>query len=56
MIIDATTAYKTIGGINSDVWSDMPVTQGLIRFIEENYMRVDIIGPDRFRIWLYKGD
>jgi len=56
MIIDATAKDKTIGGIDSAVWKDPPVTQGLIRFIEENYARVDIIGSYRFRIWVYKGD
>jgi hypothetical protein len=56
MIIDATAKDKTIGGIDTDAWKDMPVTQGLIRFIEKSYVRVDIIGPERFRIWVYKGD
>jgi hypothetical protein len=54
MIIDATAKDKTIAGINVDAWKDIPVTQRLIRFIEENYTHVDTIGPDRFRVWIYK--
>lgn len=56
MIIDAATRDNNVGGIDSDVWKNIPVTQGLIRFIEENYVRVDIVGPERFRVWVYKGD
>jgi len=56
MIIDATADDNTIGKIDSGVWKHLPVTQGLIRFIEENYVRVDIIGPNHFRIWVPKGD
>jgi hypothetical protein len=56
MIIDATAKDKTIGGINLNAWEDIPVTQDLIRFIEENYVRVDIFGPERFRIWVYKDE
>jgi hypothetical protein len=56
MIIDATAKDKTISGINSDMWKDLPITQGLVRFIEENYVHVDTVGPDRFRVWIYKGD
>jgi hypothetical protein len=56
MIIDATAKDKTIGRIDSDVWKDVPVTQDLIRFIEENYAHVDTVGADRFRIWVYQGD
>jgi hypothetical protein len=56
MIIDATANDKTIGRIDSAAWKDVPVTQGLIRFIEENYVHVDTVGADRFRIWVYKGN
>jgi hypothetical protein len=56
MIIDATAEDKTISRIASEAWNDMPVTRGLIRFIEENYVRKDIVGPGHFRIWVYKGD
>jgi hypothetical protein len=55
MIIDATTGDKNVGGIDLDVWKNEPV-QGLIRFIEENYVQVDTIGPGRYRIWVYKGN
>lgn len=55
MIIDATTGDKNLGGIDSSVWNNTPV-QGLIRFIEENYIQVDTIGPDRFHIWVHKGE
>ncbi len=54
MIIDATAKDKTIAGINSGAWKDIPITQDMIRFIEENYEHVDTIGPSRFRIWVYK--
>jgi hypothetical protein len=56
MIIDAAAKDKTIGRIDSSVWNNVPVTQGLTRFIEENYMHIDTIGPERFRIWIYKID
>ena len=56
MIIDATARDKTIGSIDSNAWKDIPVTQGLIRFIEKNYVHVDTVGPDRFRVWIYKGN
>ena len=56
MIIDAAAKDKTIGRIDSSVWNNVPVTQGLTRFIEENYMHIDTIGPERFRIWIYKSD
>jgi hypothetical protein len=56
MIIDATTKDSTISGIDSAAWKDLPVTQGLILFIEENYTYVNTIGPDRFRVWIYKGN
>ena len=56
MIIDATAKDRNISGIDSKAWKSMPVTQGLIRFIEENYVRVDIVGPERFRVWVYKGE
>ena len=56
MIIDATATDKTIGKIDSDSWEDMPITQGLIRFIEQNYAHVDTVGANRFRIWVYQGD
>jgi hypothetical protein len=54
MIIDATAGDKNLGGIDSSVWENGPV-QGLIRFIEKNYVKVDTIGPDHFSIWIYKG-
>lgn len=54
MIIDATARDKTINGIDSTLWKDVPATQELIRFIEENYVHVDTIGPDRFRVWVQK--
>jgi hypothetical protein len=54
MIIDATAKDKTIAGIDSGAWKDIPTTQGVIRFIEENYEHVDTVGPSRFRIWVYK--
>jgi hypothetical protein len=56
MIIDATARDKTIGRIDSNVWKDIPAAQGLIRFIEENYLHIDTVGPDRFRIWIYQGN
>ncbi len=56
MIIDATAEDKTIARLDSDAWNNLHVTQGLIRFIEENYVRVDTVGPDRFRVWIYKGE
>jgi hypothetical protein len=54
LIIDATAKDKTIAGINSDAWKDIPITQDVIRFIEENYAHVDTVGALRFRIWVYK--
>jgi hypothetical protein len=56
LILDATAEDRTIERIDSDMWSDIPVTQGLIRFIEENYVHVDTVGPHRFRVWVYKGN
>jgi hypothetical protein len=53
MIIDATAGDGTINGISSNAWKDLPATQGLIRFIEENYIHVDTVG--RFRVWIPKG-
>jgi hypothetical protein len=55
MIIDATTGDKNLGGIDSSLWKNAPV-QGLIHFIEKNYVKVDTIGPDHFSIWAYKGE
>jgi hypothetical protein len=55
VIIDATMGDKNLGGIDSSVWKNTPVL-GLIRFIEGNYVQVDTIGPDRFHIWVYKGE
>jgi hypothetical protein len=56
LIIDATAEDRTIKRIDSSIWKVVPVTQGLIRFIEENYKQVDSIGPKHFRIWVYKGN
>ncbi len=52
MILDATTVGGTINRIDSKLWEDLPATHRLIRFIEENYYQVNIIGPDRFRVWV----
>jgi hypothetical protein len=56
MIIDATAEDKTIARLDSDAWNNLPVTQSLVRFIEEHYVHVDTIGPDRFRVWIYKDE
>ena len=56
LILDAAAGDGNIGRIDSRLWKDLPATEGLIRFIEENYHQVDVIGPDRFRVWVPKGD
>ena len=54
LILDATYGDKTIPRIDSTLWDRIPATQGLTRFIEENYIYVDTIGADRFRVWVPK--
>jgi hypothetical protein len=54
LILDATAGDKNLDKINSSLWNDIPATQRLVRFIEENYIHVDTIGPDRFRMWIPK--
>jgi hypothetical protein len=54
LILDAATSDKTINRINSSMWNDIPTTQRLVRFIEENYIHVDTIGPDHIRVWTPK--
>jgi hypothetical protein len=54
LILDATAKDKTINKINSSTWSEIPTTQRLVRFIEENYIHVDTIGPDHLRVWIPK--
>ncbi len=56
MILDATSEGGTINRIDSNLWKGLPATWRLVRFIEENYHQVDRIGPDRFRVWVPKGD
>lgn len=56
MIIDAATEDKTIARLDVAAWQDLPVTQALVRFIEENYMQADVVAPGRFRIWIPKDD
>jgi hypothetical protein len=56
MILDATSEGGTINRIDSNLWKGLPATWRLVRFIEENYYQVDRIGPDRFRVWIPKGD
>ncbi len=54
LILDAAIEDKTIESINAAAWSNIPETQRLARFIEENYLYVDTIGPGRFRVWVPK--
>jgi hypothetical protein len=54
LILDATAKDKTINKINSSTWSEIPTTQRLVRFIEENYIHVDTIGSDHLRVWIPK--
>ncbi|MBI5952585.1 MAG: hypothetical protein HY865_13085 [Chloroflexi bacterium] len=54
MIIDA-ARDKNLAALDSDLWKNTPL-RDLIAFIEKNYTRVDIVGPDRFWIWVYTGD
>jgi hypothetical protein len=54
LILDAAIDDKTIGRINSAMWSNIPESQRLVQFIEENYVQADTIGPQRFRVWIPK--
>lgn len=54
LILDATAGDATINRLSSKMWSDLPITQGLIRFIEENYIRVEKVGD--FQVWIFKAN
>lgn len=52
LIIDATIDDKTIPGIDSDRWENIPASKRLIQFIEEHYTKLSPLGPMRFRVWV----
>lgn len=52
LILDATAGDATIDRLNSKQWKYLPVTEGMLRFIEANYVRIDTVG--RFQVWIFK--
>jgi hypothetical protein len=57
MIIDATAHDNTVLGILSEKWKRFPITQNIMEYIKKNYIISDSqFGPDKWDVWIYKGD
>jgi len=54
LILDASKGDKNIRAVRSQLWNDLPATQRVMRFIEENYVEADTVGEDRWRVWIPK--
>lgn len=54
LILDASRGDKNIRAIASPLWDDVPATQRVMRFIEENYIEADTVGEDRWQVWIPK--
>jgi hypothetical protein len=54
LILDAAGGDRNIRAIGSPLWNDLPATQRVMRFIEENYIEADTVGENRWRVWIPK--
>lgn len=55
MIVDATPSDPLLPALTDAVWEADAVVWPLVRFIRENYVQVETIGPDEWPVWTYTG-
>lgn len=55
MIVDATPSDPLLPALTDAFWEADAVVWPLVRFIRENYVQVETIGPDEWPVWTYTG-